>query len=109
MSKEQLQLLKKIGVEGLIVLSSYCIKYPRYGHEYETGHDISGDEWRLIQTLWHEGDDPKAFMINGEIVRVRGYCFKSDYLEQERLKMDEDYEYHTGLQTRYILTDLAKQ
>lgn len=64
-------------------------------------HDFA-DDWECV------GEDVITDQKQ-HIERYKDYHWESDYLMQESIEMDEFYEEKIGLQTRYILTDKAKQ
>ena len=101
LSDTQLEMINKIRERGLIVLMSYRKPFPRWGEDYEYGEPLTTLEWENCQQLWKERITIETMFILGEQVRYRKQHWKSKYLERESIKMDDDYEYETGLQTRY--------
>ena len=100
-------ILRKIHEQGLIVLMSYCVPFPRYGRVYDDGVAVPYDEWQAIKGLWREQEYIESVFIGNNVERFRALDWRSDYLVKERIQMDIDYEYEFGLQTRYTLTDEA--
>jgi len=56
LSKAALRVLRKIHKNGLIVLWSHHLPYPRYEHEFESddGKLVSEAEWRVLRTELEE-------------------------------------------------------
>ncbi|PSN79608.1 hypothetical protein C8B47_10750 [filamentous cyanobacterium CCP4] len=55
LSPDAIRILRKINQQGMIVLSSYRVKHPYYGHEYEEDTERMPDEdWAICEEeLWH--------------------------------------------------------
>jgi len=59
------------------------------------------DDWRLVG----ENIIDRKY----DIERYKKHHWESDFLKRESIEMDEHYEEHIGLQTRFVLTDKVKE
>lgn len=93
LSNDALDVLKRIHDEGMIVRSSFLVKYPYYGHDYDDADEMSDADWVIVKrelfSIESKTVHPAPIITGATVIR---HYYKDGSEFKDTLLVDSDGE-----------------